>query len=195
MHRLSLPTLSSSPGNEIVPAGSASLNDTVFENVTHSTPINGSLNVCNNNSQRGEEDSSPPSGGSLSNVSSEEVGNGDTGMEGIRCLPPDSEDTVSEKPPNFYEHDADSYVPHTKEEWKDYIKGKTLYSSKVICTLPGYYTQPSVPELDLFTDEEGNCFIRGFCVGRTGYGQIRFLDVVNVAGINIDEIGNTFCFI
>ena len=64
--------------------------------------------------------------------------------------------------------------------------------SGVICSNPEYYLQPSIEELDLKTDVDGNCFIRGFVVGRHNYGQVKYLDVVNVAGINIDKTGEYF---
>ncbi|CAG7717020.1 unnamed protein product [Allacma fusca] len=54
-------------------------------------------------------------------------------------------------------------------------------------TRSGYYISPDIKELDLLTDAQENCFVRGFIVGRHNYGEIRFLDVVNVGNLDIDE--------
>lgn len=61
----------------------------------------------------------------------------------------------------------------------------------IVLTRPGYYTIPSVEELCELVDENGDCFVDGFTVGREGYGSIFFPGQINVANLNLDEIGKT----
>ena len=52
-------------------------------------------------------------------------------------------------------------------------------------TRADYYTIPPVSQLTF--DEEGQCLVSGFTVGRKGYGKIYFPGIVNVARMNIDD--------
>lgn len=38
-------------------------------------------------------------------------------------------------------------------------------------------------------DENGDCFVDDFTVGREGYGNIFFHGPINVANLNLDDIG------
>ncbi|XP_078323949.1 nuclear pore complex protein Nup98-Nup96-like isoform X3 [Crassostrea virginica] len=58
----------------------------------------------------------------------------------------------------------------------------------IILTRPGYYTIPPIEELCELVDENGDCFVEGFTVGREGYGNIFFPGQINVANLNLDEI-------
>ncbi|VDP13083.1 unnamed protein product [Soboliphyme baturini] len=46
----------------------------------------------------------------------------------------------------------------------------------VICTRSGYYCQPSVDELQKLVDDEGNCFVEGFKIGRREFGSVLWKD-------------------
>jgi len=106
------------------------------------------------------------------------------GIEGIHRLSPEPGDTISTSP-----------LREKKGGDKSTEGKKNRNGCGVICTLAGYYTKPSVPELDLYMDNDGKCLIREFRVGRQNFGQVKFLEVVNVAGLNIDEIGKkNFCW-
>ena len=50
----------------------------------------------------------------------------------------------------------------------------------------GYYSIPDVK--DLLLDDQGNCMVTDFTIGREAFGKIVFPGVVNVAGLNLDEI-------
>lgn len=63
------------------------------------------------------------------------------------------------------------------------------HKSGVVNTRAGYYVEPSLEKLDKLVDENGSCCVSGLVIGRQGHGEIRFIDVVNVAGVNIDDIG------
>ncbi|XP_060517392.1 nuclear pore complex protein Nup98-Nup96-like isoform X1 [Cylas formicarius] len=63
---------------------------------------------------------------------------------------------------------------------------RKVHPTGVICTRPEYYTLPNLDELSL--DQNGCCFVRGFTIGRRGYGNVYFPDEMDVAGLNIDEL-------
>ena len=52
-----------------------------------------------------------------------------------------------------------------------------------------YYTIPPLHELNQSIDSNGDVFVDDFVVGREGYGQVKFYGRTNVAGLNLDEIG------
>ena len=63
-----------------------------------------------------------------------------------------------------------------------------LPKCKIILRRPEYYTRPTIQELDEIVN--GNtCMTRDFIVGREGYGEITFLGITNVYGLNLDDIG------
>lgn len=59
----------------------------------------------------------------------------------------------------------------------------------VICTRASYFLKPSLEELDKMVDGNGNCIVKGLEIGRVNFGRIRYLEPVNIANINIDQIG------
>ncbi len=59
----------------------------------------------------------------------------------------------------------------------------------IVLTRPGYFTIPALDELADFLDDDGNCLVENFVVGREGYGNVFFPGVTNVANLNLDEIG------
>ncbi|XP_045481341.1 nuclear pore complex protein Nup98-Nup96 isoform X2 [Harmonia axyridis] len=58
----------------------------------------------------------------------------------------------------------------------------------IILTRSEYYTLPSIEDLDNMVSEDGKCMIRGFTIGRRGYGNVYFPDEINVMNMNLDEI-------
>lgn len=53
----------------------------------------------------------------------------------------------------------------------------------------GYYTIPPMNELAESVDEDGSCFVDGFTIGRYDFGNVYFPDRINVAGLDLDSIG------
>ena len=53
---------------------------------------------------------------------------------------------------------------------------------------------PAFDELAEMVDNDGNCWVENFVVGREGYGNVLFPGMTNVAGLNLDEIckGSSF---
>jgi hypothetical protein len=41
-------------------------------------------------------------------------------------------------------------------------------------------------------DENGDVIVGDFVVGREGFGMVKFFGEFNVAGLNLDEIGNRY---
>lgn len=62
------------------------------------------------------------------------------------------------------------------------------YPCGIVCTRPEYYTLPALEELTQHVDENGACIVKGFTIGRKGYGNVYFPDEMDVAGLNIDEL-------
>ncbi|XP_074466676.1 nuclear pore complex protein Nup98-Nup96 isoform X2 [Sebastes fasciatus] len=58
----------------------------------------------------------------------------------------------------------------------------------VVLNRVGYYTIPSMEDLAEMVDDNGECVVDNFTVGRKGYGSIFFPGEVNVTGLNLDEI-------
>lgn len=58
----------------------------------------------------------------------------------------------------------------------------------IVLNRVGYYTIPPMEELADMVDENGECVVENFSVGRKGYGSIFFPGEVNVTGLNLDEI-------
>lgn len=54
----------------------------------------------------------------------------------------------------------------------------------------GYYMMPSLEEVLALMDENGRCVVPNFTIGRRGYGNVYFNESFDVAGLNLDEIGN-----
>ncbi|XP_051881963.1 nuclear pore complex protein Nup98-Nup96 isoform X2 [Pristis pectinata] len=59
----------------------------------------------------------------------------------------------------------------------------------IILTKVGYYTIPSMEELaQQLTNENGECIVENFTIGRKGYGSVYFPGVVNLTNMDLDEI-------
>ncbi|XP_068187416.1 nuclear pore complex protein Nup98-Nup96 [Antennarius striatus] len=58
----------------------------------------------------------------------------------------------------------------------------------IVLNRVGYYTIPSMEHLANMVDDNGECVVENFTVGRKGYGSIFFPGEVNVTGLNLDEI-------
>jgi len=59
----------------------------------------------------------------------------------------------------------------------------------IVLRRPGYYTLPSMEELAEMVDEQKECYVDGYTIGREGYGSIFFPGMFSVADLNLDEIG------
>lgn len=64
---------------------------------------------------------------------------------------------------------------------------KQRHPTGIICTRPEYYTLPTLDELAQYVDENGSCMVKGFTVGRRGYGNVHYSDEMDVAGLDLDQ--------
>uniref|UniRef100_A0A8C1EHK0 Nuclear pore complex protein Nup98-Nup96 n=1 Tax=Cyprinus carpio carpio TaxID=630221 RepID=A0A8C1EHK0_CYPCA len=58
----------------------------------------------------------------------------------------------------------------------------------IVLSRVGYYTIPSMEELGRMLNENGECIVENFTVGRKGYGSVFFSGEVNLTDMNLDEI-------
>ena len=58
-----------------------------------------------------------------------------------------------------------------------------------ILTRDDYYIKPTIDELHHYFNEEGQCFVKEFTVGREHYGSIKFQgSKINLAGLDLDQL-------
>lgn len=63
------------------------------------------------------------------------------------------------------------------------------HACNIKLTRPDYFTVPSLNDLDEMVDDEGQCIVKNFTVGRHKYGNVTFYDAFDVAGLDLDSIG------
>ncbi|GLV36712.1 Nucleoporin 98-96kD [Carabus blaptoides fortunei] len=79
---------------------------------------------------------------------------------------------------NLNNSNVNSFSKHTADP----------HPTGITLTRPEYYTVPSLDELVKYIGEDGTCVVKGFTVGREGYGNVYFLDAFDVSNLNIDEL-------
>lgn len=52
-----------------------------------------------------------------------------------------------------------------------------------------YYTIPSLESLIDYIADDGSCIVPNLTVGRRGYGSVYYDAEIDVAGLNLDELG------
>lgn len=65
---------------------------------------------------------------------------------------------------------------------------RSPHPAGIVLNRVGYYTIPSMEDLAEMVDEQGDCVVENFTVGRKGYGSVFFPGEVNVTGLNLDDI-------
>lgn len=65
---------------------------------------------------------------------------------------------------------------------------KEAHPTGIILTRPEYYTKPTLDELVKYIAEDGSCIVKGFTIGRIGYGNVRFSEAFDVSNLNLDEL-------
>ncbi|KAM7373876.1 hypothetical protein PAMP_006566 [Pampus punctatissimus] len=79
----------------------------------------------------------------------------------------------------------ESLLEDREEEQQE---SQSPHPAGIVLNRVGYYTIPSMEELAEMVDDNGECVVENFSVGRKGYGSIFFPGEVNVTGLNLDEI-------
>ncbi|KAM4726112.1 nuclear pore complex protein Nup98-Nup96 isoform 1-T2 [Anableps anableps] len=78
---------------------------------------------------------------------------------------------------------------HDREEEEEQQESKrSPHPAGIVLNRVGYYTIPPLEDLAEMVDENGECIVENFTVGRKGYGSIFFPGEVNLTGLNLDEI-------
>jgi len=75
----------------------------------------------------------------------------------------------------------------SEEQSSEPVTSSDTNASKVVLTREEYYTKPSLLDLEELTSE-GQCLVRDFTVGREGYGEVKFLGITDVYGLDLDKI-------
>jgi nuclear pore complex protein Nup98-Nup96 len=78
-----------------------------------------------------------------------------------------------------------SEVPEEDGEEKD----STPHPAGIKLTRGGYYTLPSLEDLAKLYSETRRCEVSNFTIGRLNYGNIYFDEPMDVAGLDLDDIG------
>lgn len=55
-----------------------------------------------------------------------------------------------------------------------------------------YYTIPPMDKLIDYMTEDGSCKVPNFTIGRKGYGNVYFDGEIDIAGLNLDELGELY---
>lgn len=83
--------------------------------------------------------------------------------------------------------------------YEDYLSSKkcdTKHDSQINrlpkLTHKDYYTKPTIEELRSSFNENGQCFVKEFTIGRKHYGSVTFRGShMNLAGLDLDRIGKS----
>nr|XP_040038082.1 nuclear pore complex protein Nup98-Nup96 isoform X3 [Gasterosteus aculeatus aculeatus] len=75
-----------------------------------------------------------------------------------------------------------------EEEEPQLESQQSPHPAGIVLNRVGYYTLPPMEDLADMVDENGDCVVENFTVGRKGYGSIFFPGEVNVAALNLDEV-------
>ncbi|XP_068122593.1 nuclear pore complex protein Nup98-Nup96 isoform X2 [Hyperolius riggenbachi] len=74
------------------------------------------------------------------------------------------------------------------EEEEEALNDAPPHPAGIVLTREGYYTIPSMEELATMVDDNDQCIVNDFTIGRKGYGSIFFEGTVNLTDLNLDEI-------
>jgi hypothetical protein len=76
---------------------------------------------------------------------------------------------------------------HHQQQQQSSFQARTNSANLPIIDQPDYYVKPDLAELSLMTDEQLSQ-VPFFEVGRRGYGKVKFLGVVDVRSVRINDI-------
>ncbi|XP_063041599.1 nuclear pore complex protein Nup98-Nup96 isoform X2 [Engraulis encrasicolus] len=82
----------------------------------------------------------------------------------------------------------DDGVPQEVQEEDEQDAPWSPHPAGIVLSRVGYYTIPSLDELSRMLNENGECLVENFTIGRKGYGSVFFPGTVNLTDVNLDEI-------
>ena len=74
------------------------------------------------------------------------------------------------------------------EDGEEDDNDQSKHPAKIQLKRSQYYTMPPFSELASITDNNGDCIVENFVIGRAGYGNVFFPGMTNIAGMNFDEL-------
>jgi len=81
----------------------------------------------------------------------------------------------------------DEYISSKKHDHRSFRLPKLTHKD--------YYTKPTIEELRSAFNEQGQCFVKQFTVGRKHYGSVTFQGLhMNLAGLDLDRLGKLLLF-
>ncbi|CAH0549490.1 unnamed protein product [Brassicogethes aeneus] len=84
--------------------------------------------------------------------------------------------------------DYDQLNPDSKDRAGSGDSPQPPHPTGIVCTRPEYYTLPALDELTRYVDADGACVVKGFTIGRRGFGNVYFPEEIDVAGLNVDQL-------
>ncbi|XP_063806920.1 nuclear pore complex protein Nup98-Nup96 isoform X2 [Pseudophryne corroboree] len=89
---------------------------------------------------------------------------------------------------NALRNDLDGSMEEASFNDEEILSDAQPHPAGIVLTKDDYYTLPSMEELAEQVDENGQCIVDGFTIGREGYGSICFEGLVNLTNLNLDDI-------
>lgn len=88
-------------------------------------------------------------------------------------------------------HKIRSIILGNNHDWNIFPKQNIQRSFRLPkLTQNDYYTKPTIEELKSFFNDQGQCFVKQFTVGRKHYGSVTFQgSSMNLAGLDLDRLG------
>ncbi|KAG2456798.1 NUP98 protein, partial [Polypterus senegalus] len=75
-----------------------------------------------------------------------------------------------------------------EEREEEFDCNRPPHPAGIVLNRVGYYTIPSMDELARMTNENGECIVENFTIGRKGYGSVYFPGRINLTNLNLDDI-------
>uniref|UniRef100_A0A3P9IE46 Nuclear pore complex protein Nup98-Nup96 n=1 Tax=Oryzias latipes TaxID=8090 RepID=A0A3P9IE46_ORYLA len=83
---------------------------------------------------------------------------------------------------------GEEFLQEDQEEEEQQEEQRSPHPAGIVLNRVGYYTIPPLEDLADMVDENGECIVENFTVGRKGYGSIFFPGEVNLTNLNLDEV-------
>ena len=114
-------------------------------------------------------------------------------MNKIRSIVLGTNDSINETLMNTSENPIEWKTFPTYDEYISSKKHTQRSLRLPTLTHNDYYTKPAIEELHSYFNEQGQCFVKKFTVGRKHYGSVTFQGLhMNLAGLDLDRLGKYF---
>jgi hypothetical protein len=88
-------------------------------------------------------------------------------------------------------HKIRSIILGNNHDWNIFPKQNIQRSFRLPkLTQNDYYTKPTIEELRSYFNEQGQCFVKEFTIGRKHYGSVTFQGLhMDLAGLDLNRLG------